>query len=31
MYSEEEKHTAIAYRLIDENLTTYIKNINTLI
>ncbi len=27
MYSEEEKHTAIAYRLIDENLPTYIKNI----
>ena len=27
MYSEEEKHTAIAYRLIDENLPTYLKNI----
>ncbi len=27
MYSKEEKHTAIAYRLIDENLSTYIKNI----
>ena len=26
MYSNEEKHTAIAYRLIDENLPTYIKN-----
>lgn len=27
MYSEEEKHTAIAYRLVDENLPTYLKNI----
>ena len=27
MYSDEEKHTAIAFRLIDENLPTYIKNI----
>ena len=28
MYSSEEKHTAIGYRLIDENLTIYINNIN---
>lgn len=27
MYSDEAKHTAIAYRLIDENLPTYLKNI----
>jgi CRISPR-associated protein Cpf1 len=27
MYSEKEKHTAIAYRLINENLPIYLKNI----
>ena len=28
MYSDKEKHTAIAYRLIDENLPKYVENVN---
>ncbi|MDO4988673.1 MAG: type V CRISPR-associated protein Cas12a/Cpf1, partial [Synergistes sp.] len=28
MYENEKKHTAIVYRLVDENLTTFVKNID---